>query len=37
MEEGEASGAAEAKENVGRKPRPKKKNVRLFSPEWRNV
>jgi len=37
MEEGEASGTAKAEENAGRKPRPKKKNVRLFGLEWRNV
>ena len=31
MEEGEASGTAEAEENAGRKPRPKQKNVCLFA------
>jgi hypothetical protein len=34
-EEGEA-GTAEAQEDAGRKPRSKKKNVRLFGPEWKN-
>jgi hypothetical protein len=34
-EEGEA-GTAEAQEDAGRKPRSKKKNMRLFGPEWKN-